>query len=258
MESTFRGGRVIAHRGSRLLWPENTAVAFGAAAGLGVRLFETDLHVSADGIVVCIHDPTLDRTTGGHGLTAETPYAEMRGVDAGYRHRADGGFPFRERGIEVPTFSDLVERFPDAGFVVDLKADGTEEPLARLVADHSLHERVIVGSFSDRRLRRFRELTDNRVPTSTGFDETLRALVRARAPFRSNPFGPATVAMQVPVSWYGVPVVTPRLIELVHRFELMLHVWTVNEPQEMKRLWDLGVDAVITDRPDLALQSVGK
>jgi glycerophosphoryl diester phosphodiesterase len=152
----------------------------------------------------------------------------------------------------VPAFAEVVDRFPEAGFIVDLKSDGTEEPLARLIADRNLRHRVIVGSFSDRRLKHFRELTQHRVPTSTASNETILALVAGRSG-RWNPFDRSTVAMQVPVSWFGFPVVTKSLSRLVRRWGRMLHSWTINEPREMERLFALGVDAVITDRPDLAV-----
>lgn len=253
METVFhRGGRVVAHRGSRLLWPENTAFGFARASELGVELFETDLRVTADGELICFHDATLDRTTNGHGITAATSFEQMVALDAGYRHRHGDEFPFRSQGVQVSTFASVVERFPEAGFIVDLKIDGTEEPLARLIAERQLNQRVIVGSFSDQRLKRFRELTHHRVATSTAANETIRAIAASRSG-RWNPFPAATAAMQVPVSWYGFPVVSRSLVELVHRWDRLIHVWTINEPLEMERLFELGVDAVITDRPDLAL-----
>ncbi|MCA1737011.1 MAG: glycerophosphodiester phosphodiesterase [Actinobacteria bacterium] len=236
-----------------MLWPENTSFAFDQAAALGVELFETDLRVTADGALICFHDATLDRTTNGQGLTAKSMLAEVAALDAGYRHRYEDRFPFRSQGCAVPTFEAVVERFPQAGFIVDLKADGTEEPLARLIEERHLRQRVIVGSFSDQRLGRFRELTRGMVATSTAPNETMRAIVASRSGGRWNPFSASTVAMQVPVSWYGVPVVTRRLVELAHRWDRLVHVWTINETSEMDRLFELGVDEIITDRPDLAL-----
>jgi glycerophosphoryl diester phosphodiesterase len=205
---------------------------------------------------MCFHDATLDRTTEGSGFVARTPFSEIARLDAGYQHRDQEGFPFRGQGIGVPTFASVCERFPDQGFILDLKTDGTEEPLARLIKEMDLYERVIVGSFSDRRLQSFRELTGGRVATSSAQNETVRALVAARSG-GWNPFARETVAMQVPISWYGVPVVTERLADLCHRYDRLLQVWTINETTEMKRLFDLGVDAVITDRVDLARRVSG-
>ena len=246
------GGRVVAHRGSRLLWPENTTFGFERAAEFGVELFETDLRVTADGELICFHDATLDRTTDGSGLTARTRYPDVAALDAGWRHRRGEEFPFRDQGLRVSTFASVVAQFPQAGFIVDLKVDGTEEPLARLIAERELNPRVIVGSFSDQRLARFRSWTENRVATSTATNETIRAIASSRSG-KWNPFGVSTSAMQVPVSWYGFPIVSRRLVELVHRWGRLIHVWTINEPSEMERLFEIGVDAVITDRPDLAV-----
>ncbi len=245
----------IAHRGSRLLWPENTGVAFRGAADLGYRRFETDVRVTADGVLVCFHDPILSRTTSGHGFVAKASLDELRRLDAGYRHRLDGGFPFRGRGIVVPTFAEMATMFPKAGWVVDLKADGTEDRLVEVIKELELADRVIVGSFSRERVDRFRRLSAGRVATSTPPGETFRAMIAAAAP-RFNKSGievfhPTTSALQVPATWYGVPVVTPGLVSLAHDAGRLVHVWTVNSPDEVATLTEMGVDGLITDRPDL-------
>jgi len=250
------GGPVgIAHRGSRLLWPENTGVAFQGAAALGYRRFETDLRVTADGVLVCFHDPVLTRTTDGHGFVATTTFDELRKLDAGYRHRLDGGFPFRGKGIQVPTFAEMVGMWPETGWVVDLKADGTEGLLVEAIEELDLADRVIVGSFSSDRVSRFRHLSGGRVATSTPPGETFRAMLAAAAPRTRKAggevFHPATSALQVPATWYGVPVVTQGLVELAHDASRLVHVWTVNSVDEVASLVDLGVDGLITDRPDL-------
>jgi glycerophosphoryl diester phosphodiesterase len=245
----------IAHRGSRLLWPENTAVAFQGAAGLGYRRFETDVRVTADGVLLCYHDPILSRTTNGHGFVARTAFDEIRRLDAGYRHWLDDGFPFRGQGIVVPRLAEMATMFPDAGWVVDLKADGTGEPLARAIEEFDLADRVIVGSFSNERVEGFRRLTGGRIATSTPPDETLRAVMAAAVPRLNKPgagvFHPTTCALQVPATWYGVPIVSSALVALAHSVGRLVHVWTVNGLDEVAALTDLGVDGLITDRPDL-------
>ena len=245
----------IAHRGSRLLWPENTAVAFQGAAGLGYRRFETDVRITADGVLLCYHDAVLSRTTNGQGFVAHTTFDEIRRLDAGYRHRLDDGFPFRNQGIVVPTFAEMATMFPEGGWVVDLKADGTEEPLAAAIAEFELADRVIVGSFSNERVERFRRLTAGKVATSTPPRETLRAVMAAAAPRASKAsarvFDPTTCALQVPATWYGVPIVSARLVSLAHSAGRLVHVWTVNIPDEVTALVELGIDGLITDRPDL-------
>ncbi|HJR87902.1 MAG TPA: glycerophosphodiester phosphodiesterase [Acidimicrobiia bacterium] len=242
---------IIAHRGSRLLWPENTTTGFEKAAGYGAKFIETDLRVSADGVLHCFHDAFLDRTTDGSGPIGSHSAEDLQRLDAGYHHRIGNAYPFRGQGVGVPTFSLVLEAFPNFGFVVDLKNDGVVEPLARMIKDRDLAHRLIVGSFSTDRLLRLREICGRQLATSTGPAETVKAIVAGRVGARVDPFGSTTVALQVPVSWYGVPVVTNQLIEVAHRFGKLVHVWTINEVQEMKRLLELGVDGVITDRVDL-------
>ena len=242
---------IIAHRGSRLLWPENTMTGFEKAAGYGAKFIETDLRVSADGVLHCFHDAFLDRTTDGSGPIGSHSAEDLQRLDAGYHHRIGNAYPFRGQGVGVPTFSLVLEAFPNFGFVVDLKNDGVVEPLARMIKDRDLAHRLIVGSFSTDRLLRLREICGRQLATSTAPAETVKAIVAGRVGARVDPFGSTTVALQVPVSWYGVPVVTNQLIEVAHRFGKLVHVWTINEVQEMKRLLELGVDGVITDRVDL-------
>jgi glycerophosphoryl diester phosphodiesterase len=245
----------IAHRGSRLLWPENTAVAFQGAADLGYRRFETDLRVTADGVLVCYHDPVLSRTTNGRGFVANTSFDHIRRLDAGYRHRLDDGFPFRNQRVVVPTFAEVATMFPEAGWVLDLKADGTEDLLARAIAEFDLADRVIVGSFSNERIDRFRRLTGGAVATSTPPRETLRVVMAAGAPRLKRSlediFHRTTCALQVPATWYGMPIVSKRLVALAHSAGRLVHVWTVNGLDEVVSLTELGVDGLITDRADI-------
>jgi glycerophosphoryl diester phosphodiesterase len=147
----------------------------------------------------------------------------------------------------------LLEAFPEFGFVIDVKNDGVVAPLAALIKDRDLEERLIVGSFSTERLLRLREMCGKDVATSTGPAETLRAILAGRLHNAFAPFGSTTVALQIPVVWYGVPVVSADLVAIAHDFGKLVHVWTINELDEMKRLLDLGVDGIITDRPDLAI-----
>lgn len=253
-ESWYRPRQVIAHRGSRLLWPENTMLAFESAVAHGIELIETDIRLSSDGILHCFHDSSLERTTDGQGAFADRSAAELAKLNAGYRHDPYKNFPFRAAGATTPRFESVLDAFPGLGFVVDLKAPATDQALADLINRRpDLGDRLIVGSFTSARLEGFRTLTSESVATSTGAQETVLVLAAAWTRRSRNPFGLATRALQVPVSWYGVPVVSPKLIELAHRFDRLVHVWTINEPNEMQRLWEMGVDAIITDRPDLAV-----
>lgn len=244
---------VIAHRGSRQLWPENTMIAFQNAISMGARHLETDIHLSADGVVHCFHDHTLQRTTNGHGLFSNLTAAEIAGLDAGFNHQRRGSFQFRGSGVTVPTFEELATSFPEVRLVVDLKEDAVVEAFARLVSRLGIEDRLIVGGFSDHRISRFRDHTDGSVPTSTGPGA-------ARAWFITSRFGRGwrgdAGSLQLPLQRRGLRVVDERLVEAAHKRGLQIHVWTVNDPVQMSDLLDMGVDGLVTDRPDLALSLV--
>lgn len=237
----------MAHRGSMLLWPENTMTAFQGAVDLGYRYLETDLQISRDGVLVTFHDDTLERTTDGSGLVSDYSLEELKELDAGYRFRLDGDYPYRSRGVRIPTLEELATTYPDQVFSLDLKSDGMEEALVETIGRLELWDRVIVGSFSDARLRRFRSLADGPVAMSAGPRETLRFVTAARLHL---PFRPASDSFQVPVK-QGITIVSARTVRTAHGIGVPLIVWTINERDEMRELLDLGVDGIITDRPDL-------
>lgn len=248
----------MAHRGSRLLWPENTMVAFQGAVDLGYRYLETDVHATRDGVLVCLHDPTLDRTTNASGPVLDRDYAELRSVDAAHQFGAGEDYPLRGQGIQIPTLEELLTTFPDTVVTVDLKAPGIEERLHEVIAATGSEDRVIVGSFHDKRLRTFRRVSHGRVATSAGPRETTRFLTAARVGriprVRAD-------ALQVPERAGVISVVTPRTVDTAHASGTQVHVWTVNDRQRMVELLDMGVDGIITDRPDVlrdVMQERGK
>ncbi len=231
-----------------MLWPENTDTSFRGAYDLGYRHFETDLHLTADGVLVCFHDSTVDRTTNGSGPVEDHTLAELQSLDAGHRHGGPGGFFFRDSGVTVPTLEWLLTTFPDVSVVVDMKSDGLAGPLAALIDDLQAHDRLIVGSFSDDRILEFMDITDRRVATSSG-PALARLWVLASRVGRGG--GGEAAALQLPTHMRGVRVVDQKLVDAAHNAGLQVHVWTVNETQEMARLLDMGVDGLVTDRPDL-------
>ena len=222
--------------------------AFSRTVGLGYRWIETDIHVTADGVVVCLHDPTLERTTNGEGEVTRLPWREVRELDAGYTHDADRGFPFRGRGVRIPSLEEVATAFPDLRMVLELKADHTEEPLLRLIRRLRLGDRVIIGSFSDARLARMRELSNGEIATSTGEKEVARLVRAAWVGRRAHT---RNAALQIPPRSGLTPLVTRRTVKAYHRMGLQVHVWTINQPARMERLLDRGVDGIMTDRPDL-------
>lgn len=237
----------MAHRGSMLLWPENTMTAFQEAVDLGYRYLETDLQISRDGVLVTFHDDTLDRTTDGTGPVSDHSLGELRELDAGYRFRQNGEYPYRSLGVRIPTLEELATTYPDQVFSLDLKSDGMEEALVGTIRRLDLWDRVIVGSFSDARLRRFRSLLDRPVAMSAGPRETLRLVTAARL---GLPFRPVSDSLQVPVKHF-ITIVSARTVRVARAAGVPMIVWTINDQAEMRELLDLGVDGIITDRPDL-------
>ncbi len=238
----------ISHRGGAGLWPENTMEAFSRTVEMGYKWIETDLRLTSDGTMVCFHDPTLERTSDGRGEIADLPWSEVKEVDAGYNHQPGRGFPFRGRGIRVPALEEVARSFPELSMVLELKADHTEEPLLELVRRMKLSDRVIVGSFSDARLARVRELSGGALATSTGEQEAARLVKAAwlgRRALTDN------TALQIPVRSGLVPLVTRRTVRAYHRMGLVVQVWTVDRSMLMEKLLDRGVDGIMTDRPDL-------
>ena len=184
-----------AHRGSRVLWPENTMVAFQGAIDLGYRYLETDVHVSRDGVVVLFHDDALHRLTNGRGKVWEWTWEALQTLDAAYHFDPDGGYPLRGAGVRISTLEEAAATFPRALFNLDLKQRGVEERLAGEVERLGLADRVLIGSFHDGRIRRFRAATKGRVATSDGPLEVSAALTAARL---GRPVRNGADAFQVP------------------------------------------------------------
>jgi glycerophosphoryl diester phosphodiesterase len=244
---------VFAHRGGAGLRPENTRAAFAHAAALGVDGCELDVRLSRDGEVVVIHDPTLDRTTDADGPVSALTAAELARVDAGCRFDPDGGFPWRGRGEGVPRLADVLSAHPALPFIIELKGDDPDVAHAAtaVVARAGALDRVCFGGFFDVTLAAARRDQPSAC-TSAATEEIRRALYKSYVWF---PFGRvAYQAFQVPETSNGTRVVSRRFIRQAHRAGAVLHVWTVNTPEDMTRLKSWGVDGVITDRPDLALQ----
>ena len=259
---------VYAHRGGAALRPENTLAAFDHGLSLGADGLELDVHLSLDGVVVVHHDPTLERTTNAHGPVRLKTAVELAKIDAGHRFlppdqpplklrrsaEALAKFPFRGCGLYVPTLREVLARYP-VPLIIELK---TPEPaLAQAVVDElraaGALGRVALGSFYSQALHAARSY-EPRIVTGAAREETRWALYKSwvgwpirRAGYRE---------FQVPERAGRTRIVTRRFIEHAHRAQLAVKVWTVNERADMERLLAWGVDALISDRPDLAVQVV--
>ncbi|MFE6226194.1 glycerophosphodiester phosphodiesterase [Streptomyces sp. NPDC057854] len=222
----------FAHRGGTADGLENTAAAFRRAAAAGYRYFETDVHTTADGILVAFHDATLDRVTDATGLIRDLPWAAVREA------RVAGKEP-------LPLFEDLLHEFPEARWNVDLKAESALAPLVDLIARADAWDRVLVGSFTEARVARAQRLAGPRLATSYGV--TGVAALRMRSFGLPAPLRAGAVAAQVPETQGGIRVVDRRFVRAAHARGLQVHVWTVNDPERMDSLLDLGVDGIMTD-----------
>lgn len=234
----------LAHRGGAAYAPnrgiENSLRAFRTAVDLGYRYVETDVHATSDGQLVAFHDDRLERVTDGRGTLAELPWSVVRAA------RIDGREP-------IPLLSELLEELPGTCINIDIKAAGGVEPLWETIRAHRAQGRVCVASFSDRRLGAFRRLAGPSVATAAGPRETA-ALRFGPAQLSAGRHFPARV-LQIPVTHplgpVSVRLVTRGLLDRAHSLGKQVHVWTIDDPVEMRRLLDLGVDGIVSDRIDV-------
>lgn len=227
----------MAHRGfSRDGW-ENSRAAFAAAVDLGYRYVETDVHATADGVLVAFHDSTLERVSDGSGAIDALPWSVVR------QARIGGTQP-------IPTLDELLETWPDLRVNIDCKAGTAIAPLAAAIERHRAHDRVCVAAFSDRRRRAVLARLSRPVVTSAGQSVIAGAKLLRWTPLRHRAFGGVDV-LQIP-EWHGrLRILTPSLLARAHATGVQVHVWTVNEADTMHRLLDQGVDGLLTDRADL-------
>ena len=259
---THAGPLFFAHRGGALLAPENTLSAFRRGVALGADALELDIQTTREGEIVVIHDATVDRTTDGRGPVASYTVEELRRLDAGYRFTPDGGrtYPFRGQGVMVPTLREVFERFPEQRVNIDLKESTPERErrLWELIQGVGAEERTLVASGElHTAIVRFRRLVGERVATSASSPE-VRNFVLAGWYRGTGRLRPAYVALQVPETWHGIRVVSPRMVAAAHRLGLDVHVWTVDERLAMERLLAWGVDGLMTDRPDVLAEVLGR
>ena len=252
----------VGHRGASGELPENTLPAFARALEQGAQILETDIHPTSDGVAVIFHDHQLDRTTDGSGPIAGQSLDALKKLDAGYRFSPDGGtsFPSRGEGITIPTLEEAFAAFPEARFNIEIKqGDGAFiERVAKMVSATGREERTLLTSGSDEVISELRT-----VLAATGVAAAMGAstgdcirFVKAATDGEAPP--PEPMALQVPTEFGGQPLVTPELIDFAHAHDVQVHVWTINEPSEIERLLDLGVDAVMSDFPIRVVEAIGR
>lgn len=248
------GHPVVAHRGASAYAPENTLPAFRLALEQAADACEFDVHVSADGVPVVIHDRTLDRTTDRTGFVAETPLAAIREADAGYRFTPDGGrtYPYRDRGVQVPTLVEVIETLGSLPLLIELKTAGAMEPVARVLTELSASDRCVVASFDSRALATF-----HAAPFIAGASrgEIVRLLMRSILGFGRPRVPPPYRAIAVPPKHGMLPIFSRRMVKLARRLGCPIHVWTVDDPKLARRFWESGAAGLITNAPDVILRA---
>lgn len=244
---------MFAHRGSTVLAPENTREAFDLALRYGADVLETDVRLSRDGVVFVTHDACLERTTNGQGQVRAQTSRSLSSLDAGYRFVDPDGRPARDQGVRLMSLSALLEQYPDTRINVDIKdADGlAAAAVAEVIAERSAEQRIIVGSFHAPTLARFRQLAPG-VATAATRNEVAGLYFGRALPRNWKPASLACQWLQIPPSWHGIPLATPGFLAAARAEGLRIAYWTINDPARIQLLRDRGVDAIVTDRPDLA------
>ncbi|WP_203706817.1 glycerophosphodiester phosphodiesterase [Asanoa iriomotensis] len=227
----------FAHRGGAADGDENTAEAFARAVALGYRYVETDVHGTRDGVSVVFHDENLRRLTGHPGRIKDLTIKDLDTV------RVAGS-------AAVPRLDDVLAAWPEVRFNIDVKASPGIAPTLQAVHDAKAADRVLLASFSDSRLARIRRLAGPRIATSLGMRGVTRLWLASRG-YRPVRMHPSVVAAQVPPRYGRLTVVDARFVAYAHRLGLQVHVWTIDEPEPMHHLLDLGVDGIMTDRVDV-------
>lgn len=252
---------VIAHQGGELLAPSNTMASFKNAADMGVDVLETDIHITKDGHLVTIHDPSVNRTTNGKGYVADLTLAELQTLDAGYHFKdLNGNYSFRGKGVYIPTVEEMFQTFNDMKIEIEIKDDNPPDRIEEiasklwtLIEKYQMEEKIIIGSFDQKILQAFEKHAKGRVAISAGRQE-VKSFVVFHKFFLRNLYVPKVDAFQIPVEDSGFDLTDSKLIDGAHRLGMEIHYWTIDDPKTMEKLIDSGADGILTNRPDLLLK----
>ncbi len=245
----------MAHRGESGNIPENTILALEAAVEIGVDVLESDIRFTKDDVPILFHDEDLMRTTGVSGYIRDKTLDELLQIDLGYNFTTDIGqtYPFRGKGLKIVTLAEALERFPDTILNLDIKDTFRQAPeeVARVLLEHQRIENIMIASFHPPQLKRFREKAPM-IPTSAHPNEVRNFVIGVR--MRSMRFFVRSVAykaFQVPEWSGGLQIVTPRFVAAAHERDIAVHVWTINNREDMERLLGMEVNGIFTDYPAL-------
>lgn len=251
---------VIAHQGGDGVWPGETLFAFQNAADLGVDVLEMDIHITADSVLILMHDESVDRTSDGSGEVESMTLAELKELDAAYDWTPDEGqtFPYRGQGLTVATLEEIFQTFPEKRMTIEIKKTNTSmaKPFCGLIRQYDMQDKVLVASFHDERLKEFRAECPE-VATSSAKNETTAFVLMTKA-FLGGFYSPKFQALQVPEESGGITVMTPGFVRAAHDRNLAVEPWTINDEETMRKLIAWDVDGIITDRPDILMEVLGR
>jgi glycerophosphoryl diester phosphodiesterase len=236
----------MAHRGGGKLAPEETVVAYQNAVQLGADVIECDVHSTADGALVCIHDATVDRTTDGSGKVHGLTLAQLRALDAGYRFSQDGGqtYPFRGKGHQIATLDEFLTLHPGGGYSIEIKQSepSIAQAVVQAVVDHGAVDQTVVISFADATMAEVRALAPQ-LTTGMALGEML--LLAGLSDAEEASYVPPAQVIQAPADQMDPALLVAR----AHRLGMKVQFWTINDPVEMKALIAAGADGILTDQP---------
>jgi glycerophosphoryl diester phosphodiesterase len=247
---------VMAHQGGEGERPSNTMLAFLNAAKEGADVLDTDMHITKDGVLVLMHDATVDRTTNGHGEIRNLLFSDLRKLNAGYSFTADGGrtFPYRSQTVRVPSVEELFQQFPTRRLGIEIKdADPVEaRQFCYLIRKYKMEDHVLVSSFAQANMDVFRS-TCPEVATSATAGE-VRYFLTLQYLHLTRTLSPAYGSFQVPEAALGRNVITPDFLKAARERNLPVLPWTINEEEDLRRVMDMGVYAINTDYPSRLLR----
>lgn len=248
---------MIAHRGGALEAPENTLTAFDQVLQISPHfILEMDIHLTKDEHLAVIHDETVDRTTNGKGAVSEMTLEQLQELDAGWYYQNDKGeYIYRSQGVQIPSLRQVLERYPQQKMIVELKSLSTEaaQKFIDVIEEFKAFEHVAIASYSHQAISYMRSKRDwIFVATPTEIYKSLILLNMFLEPI--DPM-PADIYCIPEISMF-IPVLSKRLLKEMHRRDKPTFVWTINKEEDMKRLIDMGIDGIITDRPTTLFQLI--
>ncbi len=258
---------VIAHQGGKGLAPSSTMPAFQKARSLGVDVLEFDVHMTSDGHLVAIHDPTVDRTTDGSGKVNDMTLAEIKRLDAGYSFQDEhGSYPYRGKGVTIPTVEEIFSATSDPDMLYIIEIKHTNDPalyeeiatkLWGIIEKFRLEERVIIASFDQNIIDTVLKISGRQALVSAGKREATKFVLTHKL-FLNGLYRPGVDALHFPLKSSGFNLVDKKLIRGAQRRGMQIHYWTVNDPETMGKLLELGADGIMTDYPDRLMKLINK